>query len=213
MRICSTSSKKSIQWFRLNVCPARHAKWSHVYHQGCTEFAWSITSGIISHVMKALVPLPIFLFSHTPQTFFFQIINYLILFSLHKYSNTRVAWRLEKLAYDRKVTGLNPQTGYESLDGGIERVTLSPSTKTSIKVPLSKILNSQWLRHSCSAVKHTWKFSEGECMYCFWHATTHRSPPKHIYINEQLHYCLWVLLTQLCHWEDDQSMLSEITQV
>ena len=36
------------------------------------QFAWSITSDIISHVMKALVPLPCFLFSHTPQTGFFS---------------------------------------------------------------------------------------------------------------------------------------------
>ncbi len=85
---------ESIKVAAMNVCPTTHAKWSHVHHQGCTAFAWSITSGIISHIMKALVPLPCFLFSHTPQTFFSQIINYLIPFSLHKFSNT-VACSLE----------------------------------------------------------------------------------------------------------------------
>lgn len=59
-----------MKWPGVNVCPTRHANWSHVHHQGCTVFAWSITSGIIGHIIKALVPLPCFLFSHTPQTFF-----------------------------------------------------------------------------------------------------------------------------------------------
>lgn len=67
--------------------------------------------------MKVLVQLPCFLFSHTPQTFF-QIINYLIPFSLNKYSNTGVAWRLEKLYSDRKVWIC--QICYENLGGGTE---------------------------------------------------------------------------------------------
>lgn len=70
MRICCNSNERASKLPGVNVCPTTHAKWSHVHHQGCTVFAWSITSGIISHIMKALVPLPCFLFSHTPQTFF-----------------------------------------------------------------------------------------------------------------------------------------------
>lgn len=98
MRIWSESMETAIKLLGVDVCPSRHAKWSHVHHQGHAAFAWSITSGIISHIMKALVPLPFLLFFHTAQTgFFFQIINYLIPFSLHMYSNTEVAWRLEKL--------------------------------------------------------------------------------------------------------------------
>ena len=72
MRICCESkNERSLKLSGVNVCPATHAKWSHVLHQGCTVFACSITSGIISHIMKALVPLPCFPFSHTPQTVFF----------------------------------------------------------------------------------------------------------------------------------------------
>lgn len=52
-------------------------------HQGCTALAWSITLGIISHLMMALVPLPCLLFSHSLPTVLYpsQIINSLI--SLH----------------------------------------------------------------------------------------------------------------------------------
>lgn len=94
----------TIKLLGVDVCPTRHAKWSHEHHWGCTVFAWSITSGIISHIMKALVPLPCLLFFHPAQTFCFQIINYLIPFSLHIYSNTELAWRLEKLCCYSKVT-------------------------------------------------------------------------------------------------------------
>lgn len=65
----SKSEEKAMKLPRVNVCLATHAKWSNVHHQGCTVFAWSVTSGIISHIMKALVPLPCFIFSHTPQIF------------------------------------------------------------------------------------------------------------------------------------------------
>lgn len=59
--------------------------------------------------------------SHSSDIFFFQIINYLIPFSLHKYSNTGVAWRLEKLSCDRKVTTVwICQICFENVGGGAE---------------------------------------------------------------------------------------------
>lgn len=124
MRICCKSNERALKLPGENVCPTTHAKWSHVHHQGCTAFAWSITSCIISHIMKALVPLPCFLFSHTPQTFFSPPNNKLS----HPFFITQVFQHWSSLKV--REAFLWPeghivwicQICYENLGGGTERI-------------------------------------------------------------------------------------------